>query len=251
MSDYFYETVENARVHYSKMLPGCVGEKFDGSGFIAFIRTENRTYYVNTRIDSDADLVMMEIAPGIYCSPASRAMVGEYIAKINESFKSCTLHIEDNGTLYIKAEQRFDDAPISTASFRLLEVECIKILDVFETVLDKIANLRLITPEEADVEKVYDAHMKKIFNLIREKIEECDYDDTEIDSETEERLLAEIEELFDDVDNEACDAAPKEKKPRKNRILPKRKRSGAKDETLPEKVDFDSIVSIESEEDAN
>lgn len=264
MSKYFSETVENARAHYAKMSDEAVAEKFSGNGFIAFISVEDRTYYVNTRIDGLAQLVMMEIAPGIHCTPESRSLVGDYVLKINESFKSCAIHIEGNGTLYIKAEQRFDDGPVSTYSFHVMEMECIKILDAFEKVLDKLAGLRLITPEEADVEKVYDEHMKKIFNALRDKLLNDDHDEDddlnekikkeleeELEKELEEEIAAEFDKIFGKAENESDEDESKEKKPRRNRFLPRRKRHGGDESALPEKNDFESIVSADSEEDEN
>ena len=46
--------------------------------------------------------------------------------------------------------------------FKIMEGEEIKILDTFEVVLDKLAHMKLISPEEADVEKMIEAHIKRM-----------------------------------------------------------------------------------------
>ncbi|MGN1168589.1 MAG: hypothetical protein ACI4RB_00595 [Acutalibacteraceae bacterium] len=181
MSKHYYETMVNGENFYKNAKHNYTAKMMDGGGFTARIDTSDRTYYVITRVDDDAELVIMEIAPCIFCSEGARSQVGEYIDKINAKYKSCNLRIAHNGNLHIHAEQRFDDGPLSVEMFRTLESECIKILDTFEIVLDKLAHLKLIEPDEADVEKMIDNHRAKFLKRMVDSVPEILSDDDDDD----------------------------------------------------------------------
>ena len=68
-----------------------------------------------------------------------------------------------------------------------MEGECIKILDAFEVVLDKLAHSKLIEPDEADVEKVIKKHIEKIkMKLAEDLSDKFSFDDDEDDDDEDE-----------------------------------------------------------------
>lgn len=162
MSNYYEETMRNGERYYEKCSHNYSAKMLDGGGFTSRIDTADRTYHIITRVDEKAELVIMEISPTIYCCNEARAQVGEYINLINDKYKCCNIRISHNGNIHAHAEQRFDDAPLSEDMFEIMEGEEIKILDTFEVVLDKLAHMKLISPEEADVEKMIEAHIKRM-----------------------------------------------------------------------------------------
>lgn len=186
MAKYFNETLRNGESYYEIADHNYTAKMMNGEGFSSRIDTLDRTYFVTTKIDKNAELVVMEISPSIHCPKEARSQVGEYIDKINTRYKCCNLRIAPNGNLHIHAEQRFDDAPLSVEMFKIMEGECIKILDTFEVVLDKLAHMKLLEPDEADVEKVIKKHIEKVkMKLARDlsdkfsvRNDEDDYDNT-------------------------------------------------------------------------
>lgn len=170
MAKYFNETVRNGERYYKRADHNYAAKMLDGEGFTARLDSTDRTYFIITRIDEDAELVIMEVSPSIHCPKEARAQVGEYIDKINARYKCCNLRISHNGNLHIHAEQRFDDAPLSTEMFKIMEGECIKILDTFEIPLEKLAHMKLLEPEEVDVEKLIENHLKKIKSKLAEDL---------------------------------------------------------------------------------
>ena len=187
MAKYFNGTVRNGERYYERADHNYTAKMMDGEGFTARIDSSDRTYFVITRIDEGAELVIMEISPSIHCSKEARSQVGEYIDKINARYKCCNLRIAPNGNLHIHAEQRFDDAPLSMEMFKIMEGECIKILDTFEVVLDKLAHMKLLEPDEADVEKVIKKHIEKIkMKLAEDLSDKFTFDDDEDDDDEDE-----------------------------------------------------------------
>lgn len=168
MAKHFNETVRNGEKYYERADHNYTAKMMDSEGFTARIDSSDRTYFVITRIDEDAELVIMEISPSIHCPKEARSQVGEYIDKINARYKCCNLRVAPNGNLHIHAEQRFDDAPLSSDMFRIMEGACIKILDTFYTPLKKLANCKLITAEEADVDTVILNQDEKIKSRLKE-----------------------------------------------------------------------------------
>ena len=186
MAKHFNETVRNGERYYERANHNYTAKMMDGEGFTARIDSSDRTYFVITRIDEGAELVIMEISPSIHCPKEARSQVGEYIDKINARYKCCNLRIAPNGNLHIHAEQRFDDAPLSVEMFKIMEGECIKILDTFEVVLEKLAHMKLLDPDEADVEKVIKKHIEKIkMKLAEDLSEDFSFDDNEDDEDEE------------------------------------------------------------------
>ena len=187
MSKHFNETIRNGERYFERADHNYTAKMMDGEGFTARIDSSDRTYFVITRIDEGAELVIMEISPSIHCPKEARSQVGEYIDKINARYKCCNLRIAPNGNLHIHAEQRFDDAPLSVEMFKIMEGECIKILDTFEVVLDKLAHSKLIEPDEADVEKVIKKHIEKIkMKLAEDLSDKFSFDDDEDDDDEDE-----------------------------------------------------------------
>ncbi len=187
MAKYFNETVRNGERYYERANHNYTAKMIDGEGFTTRIDSSDKTYFVITRIDEGAELVIMEISPSIHCPKEARSQVGEYIDKINSRYKCCNLRIAPNGNLHIHAEQRFDDAPLSVEMFKIMEGECIKILDTFEIVLDKLAHMKLLEPNEADVEKVIEKHIEKIkIKLAKDLSDKLALDDDDEDDEDEE-----------------------------------------------------------------
>ncbi len=184
MSKHFNETIRNGERYFERADHNYTAKMMDGEGFTARIDSSDRTYFVITRIDEGAELVIMEISPSIHCPKEARSQVGEYIDKINARYKCCNLRIAPNGNLHIHAEQRFDDAPLSMEMFKIMEGECIKILDTFEVVLDKLAHMKLLEPDEADVEKVIKKHIEKIkMKLAEDLSDKISLDDDEDDND--------------------------------------------------------------------
>jgi hypothetical protein len=58
-----------------------------------------------------------------------------------------------------------------------------------------------------------------------------------------------MEAGLDEYEDENFGPAPKEKKSRKHKFITKRLHTEEKDEALPEKADFDSIISVDPDED--
>ncbi len=170
MSKYFNETMHNGETYYAISDHKYTAKMMDGEGFTARIDTSDRTYSVITRIDKSAEVVIMEISPSIHCPKEARSQIGEYIDKINANYKCCNLRIAPNGNLHIHTEQRFDDAPLSVLMFKIMEGECVKILDAFNIPLEKLAHMKLLEPDEADVEKVIKKHIEKIAKQLTEDL---------------------------------------------------------------------------------
>jgi hypothetical protein len=161
MNSHFISTLRNGERYYREAGHNASARIFDNGGFTSTICTEDRTYNVITRIDEDAEVVLMEVSPGITCCKEAFAQVSEYIAKINASYKTCNLRIRSNGQLYMQTEQRFIDAPVDRATFERMEHNSLMILDTFAAVLEKLAHLKLIDADEADTDKVIQNHRKQ------------------------------------------------------------------------------------------
>lgn len=170
MSKNFKETMHNGETYYAISNHKYTARMMDSEGFTARIDTLNRTYSVITRIDESAEMVIMEISPSIHCPKEARSQVGEYIDKINAIYKCCNLRMAPNGNIHIHTEQRFNDAPLSVLMFKIMEGECIKILDAFYIPLEKLAHIKLLEPDEADVEKVIKKHIEKVTKQLAEDL---------------------------------------------------------------------------------
>lgn len=179
-----YETtMRNGEKFFRGPIHSFSAKMLDEGGFLARIDSSNRTYFVTARVDEGTESVMMEIAPSIICSKESRSQVGEYIAKINSKYKCCNLRIASNGNIFIHAEQRFKDKALSVETFENMERESMKILRTFATILEKLSNMKLLEPEEADVEKVIE--MNFIASLDMDSIGKLSFDDDDNDEDTE------------------------------------------------------------------
>lgn len=180
MKNYYNETMENAEQYYKNADYNHTAKMIDGGGFTTRIDTSECPYFVTTRIDEGAEVVVMEIEPLIHCNKETRSQVSEYIAKINPTFKCGNIRISENGSIIAHTEQRFNDSPLSADMFRIMEVESLKILDIFSEPIDKLAHSRLIEPDEANVEKMIILNMKKVkerFERVSDLISEDDDDD--------------------------------------------------------------------------
>jgi hypothetical protein len=165
MTRHFIKTLQNGEKHYRESGHSISARIFDNGGFTSTIYTEDRAYNVVTRIDRDAEVVVMEVSPGIICCKESLPQVSEYITQINANYKTCNLRINSNGHLYVQTEQRFINAPVDSDTFESMEHNSLIILDTFATVLDKLAHLKLIDADEADIEKVVQNHRKKVLQV--------------------------------------------------------------------------------------
>lgn len=208
MPKYFKETMRNAQEFYQNTDCSVVAKMLDGSGFVGIYEMVDRPYYFTTKIEKELDVVYMEMDPCIHCCKEAVGQLSEYIAQINEKFMVCDFRIAKNGKVYIHTEQRFEDGPLSASTFSHLEMECIKRLDAFETVLEKLANLRLLTPEEADVNKVLEKHEKKIEDMVADAFAKIE---KELENDLEERSL------FDDEDGDGTDTSDFRRKPNNER----------------------------------
>lgn len=170
----FVETMEAAEKFYETSMHNYAAKTLDYDGFTARLDFEDKQYWTVSRIDKDAELVIMEISPSIICLSEARSQLSEYITAINNKYKIGNIRISSNGALHIHSEQRFDDAPLSSDMFRVMEGACIKILDTFYTPLKKLANCKLITAEEADVDTVILNHDEKIKSKLKELESEAD-----------------------------------------------------------------------------
>lgn len=168
MSKYFKETMRNAKEFYSNAGCSVVAKMINEDGFIGSYEMSDRSYFFTMKIEEKPEVVYLEMSPCIHCYKEAVGQVTEYMAQINEKFMACDFRVSPNGKVYIHTEQRFDDGPISVNTFRAMEIECVERLDAFATVLDKLANLKLITPEEADVDKVLSKHNEKMDAILEE-----------------------------------------------------------------------------------
>lgn len=202
MTKNFLETVQNGIKYYSDSRHSHVAKMMNKCGFISRIDFEERTYFSVATIDQNAELVFIEVSPCIYCCKASRSQVGEYIDKINSFYKNCNIRISENGNLYIHTEQRFSDAPLTPEMFKTLEEDCLRKISVFETILDKLAHLKLLEPEEADVDIVIEKKLRKrVADYYKSLLatdnkhyeddddDDCDETDAPYDSEKLDRLF--------------------------------------------------------------
>lgn len=197
MSKHFNETMRNAERYYERVEHNCTAKIINGNGFTAHIDTTDRTYFVSTRIDKNAELVIMEISPAIHCSKEARSQVSEYINKINATFKCGNLRIESNGNIYMHTEQRFDDAPLSSDMFGIMEKTCMVILDTFELIIEKLAHMKLLEPDEADIEKVIKIYNeKKRMSLAEETL----FDDDEDDDDDDTFVFHDIDDDDDEIE---------------------------------------------------
>lgn len=219
MTKNFLETVQNGIKYYSDSKHSHVAKMMNQCGFIYRIDFEERTYFSETIIDQNAELVFVEVSPCIYCCKASRSQVGEYIDKINSFYKNCNIRISENGNLYMHTEQRFSDAPLTPEMFKKLEEDCLRKISVFETILDKLAHLKLLDPEEANVDAVIEKTLRKrtaeyYKSLLTTDDEDEDCDETEApyDSEKLDRLFR--------LRKAMCDAQYGESKSSDKKITP-------------------------------
>ncbi len=162
------KTMEAAESFYGNSMHNFAAKTLDNDGFTARLDFEDKQYWSISRIDADAEIVITEISPSIICLPEARGQLSEYIQMINSKYKTGNIRISTNNSVYIHTEQRFDDGPLTSSMFRIMEGACIKILDTFYTPLNKLANCKLITAEEADVDTVISKHDEEIKSKLRE-----------------------------------------------------------------------------------
>ena len=172
MSKNYLQTFRNGERHYSFGGYSCVAKIMGNEGFTVRIDTSRRSYFAISMIDRGAQLLTMEIYPGIHCCKEAQGQVSEYISKINAKYKCCNLRLSFNGDVHTHAEQRFDDNPVSAEMFKIMECECMKILDTFENVLEKLAHMKLLESDEADVDKMIEKHLEKVKKTLAEKLSE-------------------------------------------------------------------------------
>lgn len=212
----FNKTMEAAEFFYENSMHNFAAKTLDNNGFTARIDFEDKQYWSVSRIDEDAEIVIMEISPSIICLPEARSQLGEYIQLINNKYKTGNIRISTNNSVYIHTEQRFDDAPLISSMFQLMEGTCIKILDTFYAPLSKLANCKLITAEEADVDTVISKHNGEIKSKLRE-----------LETETNS-LFGRLERKSENTDNDDDDDFVLPEPPRFSEWL-KRKRNELED----------------------
>lgn len=164
----FNKTMEAAEVFYGNSMHNFAAKTLGNDGFTARLDFEDKQYWAITRIDKDAEIVILEISLSVICLPEARSQLSEYIQLINNKYKTCNLRISSNNSIHIHTEQRFDDAPLSPTMFRIMEAACVKILDTFYQPISKLANCKLITKEEADIDSFILNHDKKIKSKLHE-----------------------------------------------------------------------------------
>lgn len=170
MSKNFVQTMRNCGKFYQNSDHKYVAKMMDGEGYTAHISSDDRTFFVVTRVDKNASLVITEISPNIHCEREARGQFGEYISQINTNFKSGNIRIASNGNVYVQVEQHFDDAPLSVEMFEELETIAKKLILPYLGVLDKLAHMRLLNPEEADPDMVFAKHIKSKLSEHMERI---------------------------------------------------------------------------------
>lgn len=151
MNINYLETLHNCESFYTNSHHNYSAKTLNGEGFTARIDIIDRTYYSATHFDWKAKTVIMEISPGINCSKEYISQTLEYISKINLHFKNANIKIESNGTVCAYISQNLDDDVLPSEIFGFMEAECLRLLNIFHNVVDKLAHGKLIEPEEADI----------------------------------------------------------------------------------------------------
>lgn len=164
----FDKTMKAAERFYGNSMHNFAAKTLDNDGFTARLDFENKQYWAVSRIDKEAEIVILEISLSVICLPEARSQLSEYIQLINNKYKTCNFRISSNNSIYIHTEQRFDDAPLTPTMFRIMEAACVKILDTFYHPISKLANCKLITKEEADIDSLILSHDKKIKSKLHE-----------------------------------------------------------------------------------
>ncbi len=208
MSKYYVETLRNGGRYIESSRHNYKAKLMNGGGYTSRIDTIDRSYHLTLKIDKEAELSVLQIDPSIHCLEKAREQVGSYITQINTRYKCCNVRCRENGNIYVQCEQRFNDRAITPDLFLIMERECMKILDTFEVVLQKLSNIKLISSEETDVDAMIEKHQKKIKEMLladlRERalkdIDSLDMDDDELPDDSLLPFIP-VDEDYDDVEN--------------------------------------------------
>lgn len=100
----------------------CVAEMLgkNEKGFLCEV-VDDRTYYEKIRVDQLAELVIIEVFPGIHCENCYRSQFFEHTGPINNRQKCGEIKLSDNGDVYLQIAQSIKDAPVSVKTIELLE----------------------------------------------------------------------------------------------------------------------------------
>lgn len=159
---------ENAHEYFESKKYNYAAEMLNGQGITAQACYPDCNYYFTLRIEDD--LAILEIAPGIHCEPEYRGQTAEYINSVNAFFKCNNLRISNEGTVYIQSEHRLTDGPITADILELMERTSLQILRPYKSVIAKLSQGRLITEEEANIEKTLFNNIDfEVFNKERKR----------------------------------------------------------------------------------
>lgn len=145
------------------------GELLSKQGFVSYVETKGRTLNIICKIDGFLNRIIFEMEPQIHVTDPFRGQVSEYISLINEYTGKTFMGVRANGTVYIHAECDCSVKIPSEKSFALLERRCTTELLTFAGILQKLANGRLLSLEEADIEQVRASQLSLIHKLISEE----------------------------------------------------------------------------------
>lgn len=152
----YKKAYEVAAGYFRKKHPMRSGELFDNQGFIAYEETEGRTLNIICRIVNATQHIVLETEPQIHVSEPFLGQVSEYIAKINELIENHIIGIRKNGTIYMHTEFDYGNEPPTEKMLEQRERACKIELLTYSSILEKLANGRLLTSKEADAEAIWD-----------------------------------------------------------------------------------------------
>lgn len=174
----------NANFFFEKFHKDRGGALFDREGFFADIPTDDRTFNVFCFVDGKANVIYMEMYPGIHVEKPFIGQVASYIEKINGERKCASLRIHSNGVLYCHCEQDIEYVAATDTTILNMEIKCMGLLEVYVNVLDKLAHGILLEPDESDFKKVDIAYTaSKLKEMDIEKLMSKEDDDPEEDDE--------------------------------------------------------------------
>lgn len=143
-------TIENVKAHLKKDLHSFVCQLCEAeNGFLCQIRLDTRTYFEKIVVNEQAQLICMEIYPGIHCEDLQRAHMTNFINDINEAQLCGAVRLRKNGDVYYQITQAIMDSPVSVDSVEWMEFILLQMTYDYEVELELVAHgEHLVGPEE-------------------------------------------------------------------------------------------------------
>lgn len=147
------ETIANAEKYFSEGSHALDARVIGNEPtFMSHIESEGRTFFLIFKIDNDNQLGITELYPGIHVCESAIDQTCAYITKLNSYHNSISFCISETNSIYMRSEISFKDKALTTDEIHLAELATLTIFSPFADILQKLANIKLLSPTEADIE---------------------------------------------------------------------------------------------------